>query len=315
MTDRDLLDERMDERLTARGVRWRETLPAPAEPVGTRQHRRDWIAATATAAAVVVVLGVSFAVTHTDHGPANDPTSTAPLGPDACGAGDLVAGRHRTTTAAGTAYLTTTLALAPGAEPCTVEGYPEVVVLDDGVPSDVETVRDMTLGHARELVVRPDRPVRVKLGWAVFHYCDPIVNDAIRLRLAPGLEVETAGFGPSSCNEDEDEGRPPVRVGAFTYVDPGLARGTVAGVVTLNGGPAPGLGEYVTSGEIEFVGDSDTADASIGADGSYELELPAGEYQVTVSTPQWNGGAPYSDGTFGVTGGELNELNVTLPAR
>ena len=238
------------------------------------------------------------------------------LGSPDCGSGDLVAAGHTTKAAAGTTYLTATLELAPDVEPCTVENFPDVVVLDAGSPVDVVALNDLggDLGDPEELVVLPDRPVLVTLGWAFTHYCDAIDNDGILLEIAAGLEVEIAGFGPTSCGPGEDE-RPPIRVGPYTYVDPRSTNGTVTGVVGLNGGPGPGTGEFVTRGRIEFVGASDDYSTTVDLNGSYEIELPAGAYQVRVSTLQYRAGEPFSNGTFVVVGGELNELNVILPVR
>ena len=132
---------------------------------------------------------------------------------------------QETEAAAGTTYLTATLELAPGAEPCSVDGYPGVIVLTNGVPAGVATTPDDNLGSPQELTVLPDRTVRVTLSWAVSHYCGPTVNDAIRLLVGPGLDVEIRGFGATSCSPGE--GRPAVRFGPFTYVDPRAELGTV----------------------------------------------------------------------------------------
>jgi hypothetical protein len=281
------------------------------EPMVSPQQRRDGVAAGVTVV-VVLALVVAYFATRGDQpdAPARFLTSLTPEGPQPCGAGDL-----DTDTATGSTFLTTTLELGDDAEPCSVDGYPEVVVLSNGLPAGVHTVPDDTLGHPRELVVLPDRSVRVTIGWAPSHYCARIFSDAVRIRPAPGLTIEVPGFGPTSCQPGEGDYQPPVRVGAFTYVDPATKRGTVAGIVALNGGPAPGTGEYVTSGAVTFDSESDGYSASIGQDGSFEIELPAGEYGVTIRSPQWNGGAPYSYGRFDATGGELSELNVILPVR
>ena len=285
------------------------------QPVAPRQ-RRDVIAAAATVA-VLLVIGLAFVVSRSDdRGPDRSATGSASserTGPHPCAGGDLVAGGSRLETAAGTTYLTATLELAKGVEPCSVEGFPVVVLLSDDRPAGVATVPDDGLGPARRLVVLPDRSVRVTLAWAVSHYCGPVDNDAIRFWIASDLPLEVPGFGPTSCNPGED--RPPARVGPFTYVDPTAELGTVHGVVTLNGGPALGTGQYVTAGLVEFDGRPDDYDAPIGPDGSYELELPAGRYQVTVVTRQWYGGTPYPAGPFEVTGNDLSELNLTLPVR
>lgn len=278
------------------------------------RSRRDRVAAAATAV-VVLALVLAFMIARGDNEAARSSgsPSTARTGVADCGHGDLVAGRNRLETVAGTAYRTTTLELAPGVEPCSVDGYPSVIVLSDGRPAGVGTESDPGLGRARRLTVLPDRSAKVTLGWAVFGYCGPTVNDTIRLLIAPDLSLEIAGFGPTSCRPGD--GRPPVRVGSFTYVDPTVEQGTVTGLVALNSGPALGTGEFATSGVVEFDGDPDSFVAPIGPAGGYEIELPAGRYRVTVSTRQWNAGAPYPAGVFEVVGGELNERNITLPVR
>lgn len=279
------------------------------------RNRRDRVAAAATAV-VVLALGLTFAVIRGDREPdrsGSGPTSSARTGVGTCAAGDLVAGKSTLRAAAGTSYLTATLELAPGVEPCSVDGYPSVIVLSGGRPAGVGTVTDSSLGQSQELTVLPDRPAKVTLGWAVFHYCGPTVNDSIRLWVAPDLGVDIAGFGPTSCSPGE--GRPPVRVGPFTYVDPTVEQGTVTGVVTLNSGPELGTGEFVTTGVVELDGEPGGYVAPIGVDGSYQLEIPEGRYRVTVSTHQWYGGRSFAAGTFDVTGGELNEVNITLPLR
>ncbi len=264
---------------------------------------------------VVLAVVVAYFITRGDDAPDRTTRLLTSLtrGPQPCAAGDLVTGAQTTEAAAGTSYLTATFELADGEEPCSVEGYPTVIVLNDGRPGGVATVADDTLGRAQRLTVLPELPVKLTLGWPVSHYCGPIVADTIRLLVPSDLTVEIAGFGPTSCNPGE--GRPPVRVGAFTYVDPATARGTVAGIVALNSGPAPGTGEYVTSGAVTFESESDGYSASIGEDGAFEVELPAGEYGVTIRSPQWNSGSGYAYGRFDVLGGELNQLNVILPVR
>lgn len=272
---------------------------------------RDNIAAAATVA-VVLALGIGFVVTHGDDSDPGQPPSTSATGVTSCGEGDLVLGPVKEELAAGTAYVTATLRLAPDVEPCTVEGYPQVIMLADGRPAGVETVADQTLGRPRQLTVLPDRSARITLAWAVLHYCAPVVNDTVRVWTGPDVPLDLPGFGPASCNGDE--GRPPVRVGAFSYLDPRDERGTVTGVVTLNDGPGPGTGEYVTSGQVELVG-ADTYRAPIGQDGSYRLQVPTGRYTVRVTTHQWHAGETYLAGQLGVRGGDLGTYNVPMPAR
>ena len=290
--------------------------PAPLPGPPARQRRRDQVAAAATTVVVLVVSVLFFAsrIVGSDSDDESGGLSSAlSLAPNVCGRGDLVAGAQETEAAAGTTYLTATLELAPGAEPCSVDGYPGVIVLTNGVPAGVATTPDDNLGSPQELTVLPDRTVRVTLSWAVSHYCGPTLNDAIRLLVGPGLDVEIRGFGATTCSPGE--GRPAVRFGPFTYVDPRAELGTVSGIVTLNDGPGLGTGQFVTSGEIEFAGDPDDYRAPIGENGNYELELPAGRYEVLVTTHEWNGGTPYSAGIFDVIEGELNPRNITLPLR
>lgn len=272
---------------------------------------RDSIAAAATVA-LVLALGIGFTVIHgrDDDGPASRPTTSH--GVPRCGAGDLVVGHREQGAALGTSYLTATLRLGPDVPPCTVEGYPRAIVLADGRPAGVETVPDQTLGRPRRLTVLPDRSAKVTLAWAVSHYCAPLDNDAVRLWVGPGLPLDVDGFGPTSCNGDE--GTPPVRVGGYTYVDPRDERGRVTGLVTLNDGPGPGTGEYVTSGQVELVG-ADTFRAAIGPDGSYRLRVPTGRYTVRVTTQQWHAGETYLAGQLGVHSGDLGIYNIPMPAR
>lgn len=271
------------------------------------------MAAAATAVVVVLLVVVVVIRGSEDDPPSRAPSSAAPGAPE-CGSGDLVAAGHTTDVAAGTTYLTAVLELAPDAEPCTVQDYPTVVVLDAGEPVDVVARDDDELGEPVELVVLPDRPVLVTLGWAVDDYCGDIDNDANLLEIATGLEIAIAGFGPTSCGPGESD-LPPLRVGPFTYVDPRSANGTVTGVVGLNGGPGPGTGEFVTRGRIEFDGPDDDYGTTVDLNGKFEIELPGGTYQVRVSTLQYRAGEPYSHGAFVVVRGELNELNVILPVR
>ena len=286
----------------------------PDQPPAPRRRPRDQAAAAVTAA-VALALGVAYVVTQLEPTSGGSdgaaPTSRTGLAP--CAAGDLVADDGSARSDAGTVYLTATLVLAPGAEPCSVSGYPSVIVLSDGRPAGVETVDDHRLGQAEELTVLPDRPARVTLAWPPRHYCGPVVDDAVRIWVGPDLSVEVPGLGPTSCYPGED--REPVRVGPYTYVDPTAENGTVSGVVTLNSGPGPGTGEFVTSGVVELEGDPEGYQAPIGPDGSFELEVAAGRYLVSVTTHQFDGGRAFDAGTFDARGSELNALNITLPLR
>ena len=89
-----------------------------------------------------------------------------------------------------------------------------------------------------------------------------------------------------------------------------LPSGTVTGHVTLDGGPAPGTSIPVTSGEVKFTGGKGSGGgASISPDGSYELELPSGAYDIEVTSPDL-GGQMCRDAA-GVTGGTVNEIDIS----
>src|SRR5436190_2026367 len=167
-------------------------LDEPLPPLPSQQRRRDGVAAGATVV-VVLALVVAYFVTRDDDEPGPSARllkSLAPEGPPACRAGDLVAGEHTMGTAAGTAHLTTTLQLADGVEPCVVDGYPTVVVLNNGRPAGVATVVDDSFGRVERLTVLPDRPVKLTLDWAVSHYCGPVAADTIRIYGPSDLTVE-----------------------------------------------------------------------------------------------------------------------------
>ncbi len=307
MTDgpqRDLLDERMDARLQEHGERWRRTLPDATVPPPVESQRRSR-GATFAAVAVLVLVGGVLATTQLGdrepRGATTDPTTT--LLPQACATGDLVKGGNLFSTTRGTVNLTAVLELAPGGEPCTVAGFPDVVIHAGSI--DVETVADPGLGQPGELLVLPDRPVQVTLTWTPAHYCPPyLVTTAIRIRVGDEVGVAFDGFGPTRCRPGD--GRPPVHVGPYTHVEPADRFGTVTGVVTRESG------EPVTTGTISFEDDSAGDGATIEPDGSYELGLPTGEYDVTVSTPRFNDGR-YAAGTFEVVGGETNEIHIVIP--
>ena len=158
------------------------------------------------------------------------------------------------------------------------------------------------------------KAVRLTLSWAVSHFCGGVDNDKILIRLGNGADVEVDGFGPTSCSPGE--AAPPVSVGPLIA---GGSRSsapesvTVEGTVTLNGGPAPGVTIPLTSGDVTFTSrDGATgAGASISPDGTYEIELPAGAYDIEVSSPDL-GGRVCRDGA-GVTGGTVNEINISCP--
>ncbi len=324
-TEQDLLDERMDHRLQEYGARWRDALPQPAGTARVGAARRGrWVVPVAAAAAVAVVAGVAFALSAGDPtgdlAPSDDPTPSGPTmvtvpEPAPCGANDLVSGGRTLETAAGTTYLTATLELAPGGSPCVVKGFPLVTLLDHGDVAPVETVDDTSNGHGKQhLMVDAAHPIQVTLAWALGHHCGDVDNDTILLKVSDHTEVEIEGFGQNSCSPGE--GEQPVRVSPLTQPGPGEDAGTVTGTITLDGGPAPGTTVPLTTGEVTFIadaGDGESAGAgvSIARDGTYEVDLAPGAYDIEVTSPEL-GGQVCRDGA-GVTGGTVNEINISCP--
>ncbi len=323
-SDRDLLDARMDERLQEYGARWRDALAAPVQPDTASAPRRRWLVPVAAAAAVAVVSGGAFALTAGDSADdiasADNPTTSGPASvvspePAPCGANDLVAGERRLSAALGTTYLRATLALAPDAAPCVVKGFPLVTLLDHGEVAPVETVDDTTDGHGkRHLVVQDGHPIQVTLAWALAHHCGDIDNDAILLKVSDATVVEVEGFGQTSCSAGEGEQR--VRVSPLTQISPAVEAGTVTGTVTMDGGPAIGASIPVTSGGVTFIADTDDGDSAgagvgIASDGTYEIDLADGIYDIEVTSPEL--GRQVCHRGVRVTGGTVNQIDISCP--
>ena len=65
-------------------------------------------------------------------------------------------------------------------------------------------------------------------------------------------------------------------------------RGTLSGHVYLVGGPAPGSPVAVT-GTVVATHGSSRYTAQTGSDGSYTLQVPAGDYSVSATSPRYTG--------------------------
>lgn len=241
-TGPDLLDERMDQRLKEYGAGWRDALPASAQPAPASAPRRRWLVPVAAAAAVAVVVGVTFAVTRSDDNPAPpepaDATATtsapdagvvpwAPLpgtfpdisattlGPSGdeitaepeCRPADLRTGNQSLMEdGGGSLVLKLDLALASGAACHLPAGIPTVTMLAGGEPVDVEE-HPYSGVPAAPVLIAPDDPAVVSIGWSAAGSCPPITNDRIRATLSP---TETIGIDvtvPATC--DLGRGRVP----------------------------------------------------------------------------------------------------------
>lgn len=308
-SERDVLDERMDRRLSEYGVRWRAVLPEPAEPTPVAgSSRRSWLVPAAAAAAVAAVVGVSFAVTagddRDDAPPSSRPTSERP---PPCETGDLVLGAREVERAAGTTYLTATIQLATDGSTCIVSGaVPEVIVLEGGAVAPVEVAYERPTDPDRAFAVTETEAVQVTLSWAVGHFCGDVDNDKILLRVGGRADVEFDGFGPTSCSPGE--GAPAVVVEplrTFGARQPGV----LTGVVTVARGP-DGARRPVKGGLLSASGDTGTFSAVIGDDGRYEIELPAGAYELSITTSRGRSSFDCYD-TASVTGDTVNEADVS----
>lgn len=104
-------------------------------------------------------------------------------------------------------------------------------------------------------------------------------------------------------------------VGGSLTVSGQQPRGTLTGLVTIDGGPLGASSTKVTSGTVTVIGDDGGRKVvQIAADATYTATVPAGAYTLVVRTPQWNAGAPFKD-RAGVTGGRVNTADLSLPRR
>lgn len=237
MPESDPMDQRLRE-YAARWHDIAAPPPAPDVVrlrTGRRSTRPWWLAAMSAAAVAAVILGgtqllgddsdrhppeppgttKSTGTTEPGHDvvpwaalPATHPrlpNETTPPSPDPaeavgkppCRAADLRA----TSTggaAAGTYVRTVRLALV-GNTPCRLEGYPDLVLLDRGVPVDIPLVRDSeTSTYRHPVLVSPGHPALLRLGWTSDWCAPPVHNDEIRITLSGG-SLTVPGLGGSRC--------------------------------------------------------------------------------------------------------------------
>lgn len=318
---RDLLDERMDARLKEHGARWRDALPEPVpvvEPATRAGARpaRPWLVPAAAAAAVALVLGVSATLTRggdDEAGPAGGPSSS-PTSDDTCGPGDLVASSRYLRDSGDDTRLSAVLTPADGTSSCLVTDFPRVELLDHGVVAPVSTTHAGLDPGGTTVISRSD-PAIVELVWRPAHSCAGIDNDTVRITVGDGATVEIQGFGETGCGSGDHA--VPLRVNPLEQVSDQQPpeTGGLRITVTMDGGP-DGRSTPVTSGTLTVDNGSMSSGMSIGPDaGPARLELPPGDYDVTVSTPQWNDGAVFDYGTVHVTSGDDRDVHVSLPVR
>lgn len=316
-TGRDLLDEQMDRRLQEYGARWRDTLPEPAPlPLLPARKGRRWLVPAAAAAAVAVVLGVTYTVTtrhDSPSGPATTPSSTAASG-DTCGPGDLVASNRYLRSSGDLTELSVLLTPAAGVASCLVSDFPQVELLDHGVVAPVRTTH-AGLDAGGTTVIARDEPAIVELSWRPAHSCAGVDNDTVRITVGDGAEVEIEGFGATGC-EAGDQALP-LRVNPLAQVSDQKPpeTGGLRITVTMDGGPG-GRSTPVTSGRLTIDNGSMSSGMSLGPDaGPVRLELPPGDYDIRVSTPQWNDGKVFDCCKVRVTSGEDRVVHFSIPIR
>ncbi|HJQ07399.1 MAG TPA: hypothetical protein VJ872_18260, partial [Nocardioides sp.] len=229
---------------------WRDGLGTPGEPElpGPRAARRWLVPAAAAAAVAAVVGGVVGLVGHGgDAGgpqPAASPTSavvpwaalpaTHPRmpsrwsGPTAtqisaarpCGAGDVEHGRTVGGGAAGTAYVTTRLSLAPGRSSCRLVATFGAVLLDHGTPIPTRPP-SRGGGHPAPVLITRSWPASLSVGWAVSHVCGHYDNTTIRISLIAAGTFDLPGFGTTTCNPGEPMTEPvvipPIQAGSSRH--------------------------------------------------------------------------------------------------
>ncbi|KAA1416335.1 carboxypeptidase regulatory-like domain-containing protein [Nocardioides humilatus] len=316
-TGPDLLDEQMDRRLREAGTNWRDGLPLPPPVAAPSSNPRRWLVPLTAAAAVAAIGGASFVAISHDNDRATfmpDPAHSG-VSPTPCDRGSLeivgsVVEERRN-------YRSTTGVIGlKGDQPCTLSGYPKAIPRGTGLDNSLVQYLAPDDPPATVLLTPKSRAVvtaRVQLSGLD---CLTASIDAVEVTLPNGDAGELAGIG-GVCEPGRDailmiEVLPISAEGAPLLE---AAPATVSGTITLDGGPAPGQSIPVTSGEITFDGESSGAGASIDPGGTYEVQLAPGEYDVTVSTPDWNGGQTYSDGKYGVTGGTTATLDIHIPIR
>ena len=214
-------DDRMNDRLTDAGTRWREGQPDRHVAVPVLRQRSTRLPVYAAAAVVLAVAGGGWALGRADHGstPSSGPSaatsaSPTPAGPRDCTAADLST-TQTTDAAMGTAYLEVTFS-GPEAG-CRLQGVPEVALLDHGRPLDVEV--QAQAGDRGPVRVDARRSAALQLGWSPTHSCADVDNDIIRITLPDGTSLEVPGFGQTSCNPGEADLQP-LQVQPFTPARP-----------------------------------------------------------------------------------------------
>ncbi|GAB3860358.1 hypothetical protein GCM10028801_23070 [Nocardioides maradonensis] len=303
MDEHDDLDRRMDERLARAGRVWRESLPAAREPdlVAPGRHRARWLVPSAAAAAVALVVG--GVVGLVGHGGGADaplpgasssaagvvPWAALPathprlpvrwVGPTAatiyaarpCGTGDVDHGKAVGGGAAGTAYVTTRLSLAPGHSSCRLPASFGARLLDHGTPIPTGP---SGLGGRRPVPVLITRawPAELSVGWSVTHVCGHVDNTTIRVSLIKAGTFDLPGFGRTTCNP----GEPMTEPLDLPAIQPGYTQQRVS--------PYDGVR---VSGDLRLTGrPGQTVDFTITLTSRRDLVLdPCPDYRIGAYTP------------------------------
>lgn len=215
-------DDRMHEHLIGAGERWRAGQPERPVPLPALRSRSSRLVVPAAAALVVAAAGGGWAVAQLGQeapgpgGPASstspEPTQTPPSarteparphGLRDCTADDLQV-TPTTEGAMGTTYMS--VMLDSNAEPCQLQGYPDVTLLAGGQPLAVpvqhqpQPITRVTVGDLGF--------AEFEIGWSPDHSCAGVDNDTIRVTLPDGSSFEVPGFGPTSCSPGEADYQP-----------------------------------------------------------------------------------------------------------
>ena len=114
--------------------------------------------------------------------------------------------------------------------------------------------------------------------------------------------------------------------GTLQVGDAAVAEARISGLVTMDGGPAPGTSVKVTEGVVHVVGADVDLTAPIEG-GQFEVSVPPGTYRVWATTPQYGDGAgecPVAqdpDGNFGtgakivIDSGETMQVHLSCQMR
>jgi hypothetical protein len=202
--------------------------------------------------------------------------------------------------------------------PTVAAGATLVYVADLTNPTD----RSVSLARCPGYVEAASGPTRIKEAYGL--NCAPVGAIAAHdtVRFAMRLHVpDQAASGPLTFHWSMTGPFLVTGQATVTVTTPGSPTSggvVVAGVMRMTGGPA-GAPQPGVPGSVRFdaVASGRSYPTKAAADGSFTLTVPPGEYTVTGSSPQFDGGSQScrADGTVHVSGSGLSGVVVACSRR